>query len=98
MRMDSIIAFDAGGRDAARLDAESRELWTELLVDEHARAALKRDGLDPAQLRLSGPHPFAFAPAVDGARMAVTVPGLNGATANHLLDLFRLYFLRRLSA
>lgn len=89
--------FAADGRDAGTLAERSAALWSELTLDETARLALKRDGLDVAGMRLSGPHPFGFEPAPDRA-IAVTAYGSDKAAAETLLDLFRIYFLRRLGA
>lgn len=66
--LGAALSFDARGRDPADLARASAELWAALFIDEAARGVLRRDGLDPARLPLSGPHPFAYRPAVDGIR------------------------------
>jgi hypothetical protein len=94
---DSGLTFDAGDRDPADLAQASAELWAGLFIDETARAVLRRDGFDLARLPLSGPHPFVFVPAVGGVLTAVSIPGMQDAATESLFDLFRVYFLRRLS-
>lgn len=94
--MAAALSFDAGSRDPADLAQASAELWAALFIDEAARGVLRRDGLDPARLPLSGPHPFVYACAEDGALTQVTLADAEGADAESLLDLFRVYFLRRL--
>lgn len=90
------LSFDAGGRDLTDLAQASAELWAALFIDETARGVLRRDGLDPARLPLSGPHPFVYASADDGVLTQVKLPEAEGRDAEGLLDLFRVYFLGRL--
>jgi len=90
------LSFDAGSRDPADLAQASAELWAALFIDEAARGVLRRDGLDLTRLPLSGPHPFVYACADDGALTQVTLADAEGPDAESLLDLFRVYFLRRL--
>jgi hypothetical protein len=71
------------------------QIWSGLVFDEEARAALKRDGLMLDGLRLSGPMPFVFA-QVGASRIRVTAPGR--ADSDGLLDLFRVWLLPRLRA
>lgn len=77
--------------------ARSAGIWIGLALDDDALAALRRDGLDPAALRLSGLHPFEYEHAADGS-LAVIAHANDNETAEALLDLFRVYFLRRLIA
>lgn len=86
-----------GTRDLDLLAARSAGIWIGLALDDAAHAVLRRDGLDPAALRLTGLHPFEFAAAEDGT-VRVTAHASDGETAEALLDLFRVYFLRRLLA
>lgn len=90
------MIFAAEAHDPGELAKRSAEIWAELMLDDAAHATLRRDGLDPAALRLSGPHPFAFEAAPDeGVR--VIAQGRDRATAEARLDLFRVHFLRRLA-
>lgn len=82
--------------DPDMIAARSAGIWIGLSLDDTALAALRRDGLDPAALRLNGLHPFEFALAPEG--MQVTAHANDNAGAEALLDLFRVYFLRRLLA
>lgn len=91
------FSFAAPAHEPATLAARSVELWAELAFDQDAHAILKRDGLDPAALRLTGPHPFAYE-AAPGGTIAVTARAADEPSAEALLDLFRIYFLRRLTA
>ena len=91
------FAFAAEERDPLALAERSAALWAGLGLDDEAHAALRRDGLAPAGLRLSGAHPFVFGAAPDGA-IAVSAHAADTATAEARLDLFRVYFLRRLLA
>jgi len=91
-RAELLIASEHG--DIEDLTARSAGIWIGLSIDDAAHAALRRDGLDPATLRLTGLHPFEFA-ASDGGLQVVAHANDND-TAEALLDLFRVYFLRRL--
>ena len=92
---------------AETITARSADIWIALSLDDTAHAALRRDGLDPAALRrdgldpaalrLTGLHPFEFARAADGG-LQVIAHANDNETAEALLDLFRVYFLRRLLA
>lgn len=84
-------------RDLDMIAARSAGTWIGLSIDDTAHAALRRDGLDPAALRLTGVHPFEFAQAPDGG-LQVVAQANDNETAEALLDLFRVYFLRRLLA
>lgn len=81
--------------DLEMIAARSAGIWIGLALDDAALTALRRDGLDPAALRLAGPHPFEFARASNGG-LQVTAHANDNETAEALLDLFRVYFLRRL--
>lgn len=91
------FAFAAQNRDLDALAQRSAALWAGLAFDQEALAALRRDGLDPGGLRLTRPHPYSYDLALDWA-VAVTARGGSKAEAEALLDLFRVYFLRRLGA
>jgi len=82
--------------DLGMIAARSVGIWVGLALDDTALAALRRDGIDPAALRLTGPHPFEFSPADGGVQ--VVAHANDNETAEALLDLFRVYFLRRLLA
>lgn len=84
-------------RDLDMIAARSAGIWIGLSLDDDAFASLRRDGLDPAALRLSGLHPFEYASAPDGG-LNVIAHANDNETAEALLDLFRVYFLRRLLA
>lgn len=81
--------------DPETIAARSADIWIELVLDDAAHSALRRDGLDPAALRLTGVHPFEFERAPGGGLQVVAHANDNEA-AEVLLDLFRVYFLRRL--
>ncbi|WP_449472605.1 hypothetical protein [Sphingobium chungangianum] len=83
--------------DLDMIAARSAGIWIGLALDDTAHAALRRDGLDPAALRLAGLHPVEFARARDGGLQVIAHANDND-TAEVLLDLFRIYFLRRLLA
>lgn len=83
--------------DLKDLAARSAGIWIGLSIDDAAHAALRRDGLDPAALRLTGLHPFEFNSASTG-ELQVVAHANDSDTAEALLDLFRVYFLRRLLA
>lgn len=87
----------AEARDLEMLAARSAGLWVALSIDDDALAAIRRDGLDPAALRLGGPHPFEYQRAPGGGLEVIAHANDNDA-AEALLDLFRVYFLRRLLA
>lgn len=84
-------------RDPGTIAARSAGIWVGLAIDDAAHAALRRDGLDPAALRLTGLHPFEFTPLAEGG-IRVTAHAQDDDAAEALLDLFRIYFLRRLLA
>lgn len=88
----------AGNADnLGEIAARSADIWIGLSIDDDAHAVLRRDGLDPAALRLTGVHPFEFVEARnDGLR--VVAHASDNEAAEALLDLFRVYFLRRLLA
>ena len=81
--------------DLEMLAARSAGIWIGLSLDDDAPVILRRDGLDPAALRLVGLHPFEFEAAPDG-KPQVTAHANDNEAAEALLDLFRVYFLRRL--
>lgn len=91
------LRIDAESRDLALLAARSAGIWIGLALDDDAHASLRRDGLDPAAFRLSGLHPFEYGSAPDGG-LEVTAHANDNEAAEALLDLFRVYFLRRLLA
>jgi hypothetical protein len=92
-RAELIIADE--DRDPGMIATRSAGIWIGLSLDNHARAALRRDGLNPAALRLTGLHPFEFVRAAAGG-LQVIAHSNDNETAEALLDLFRVYFLRRL--
>lgn len=94
-RAELTIAEERGDLDL--IAARSAGIWIGLALDDAAHAALRRDGLDPAALRLTGLHPFEFARPTDG-ELQVIANANDNETAEALLDLFRVYFLRRLLA
>lgn len=94
-RAELLIASEHG--DLADIAARSAGIWIGLSIDETAHAALRRDGLAPAALRLTGLHPFEFTAAPEGG-LQVVAHANDNKTAEALLDLFRVYFLRRLLA
>lgn len=89
------FSIAVGNADPDMLAARSAGIWIGLSIDDDALAAIRRDGLDPATLRLTGLHPFEFARGDDGD-IAVTAHANDNDAAEALLDLFRVYFLRRL--
>jgi len=91
------LCIAAEGRDPGMIAARSAGIWIGLSLDDDALAGLRRDGLDPAALRLTGLHPFEYEPAPDGG-LHVTAHANDNESAEALLDLFRVYFLRRLLA
>jgi len=94
-RAELLIASEHG--NIKDLAARSAGIWIGLSIDDAAHAALRRDGLDPATLRLTGLHPFEFVRAPNGG-LQVVAHANDNETAEALLDLFRVYFLRRLFA
>ncbi|MBB6426884.1 hypothetical protein [Sphingopyxis sp. JAI128] len=94
-RAELLIAREPG--DLTDLAARSAGIWIGLSIDDAAHAALRRDGFDPASVRLTGLHPFEFAAAPDGG-LEIVAHASDSETAEALLDLFRIYFLRRLFA
>lgn len=91
------LSIAVEGRDPGMIAARSAGIWIGLSLDDDALASLRRDGLDPAALRLTGLHPFEYEPAPDGG-LEVTAHANDNEAAEALLDLFRIYFLRRLLA
>lgn len=89
------LSIAAEDRDIDMIAARSAGIWIGLSFDDEALASIRRDGLDPASLRLSGLHPFEYEHAADGS-LAVTAHANDNEAAEALLDLFRVYFLRRL--
>lgn len=94
-RAELVIAIEH--QDLKDVAARSAGIWIGLSIDEAAHAALRRDGLDPASLRLAGLHPYEFAAIPDGG-LRVVAHANDNEGAEALLDLFRVYFLRRLFA
>lgn len=96
-KVDGKAALSVVGEcgDLKTIAARSAGIWIGLSIDDGAHAALRRDGLDPAALRLTGLHPFEFSAAPDGGWQVIAHANDN-ETAEALLDLFRVYFLRRL--
>jgi hypothetical protein len=94
-KAELVIAVDDA--DFAMIAARSAGIWIGLALDDTALAAIRRDGLDPTTLRLTGLHPFEYAPADDGG-VRVTAHANDNEGAEALLDLFRVHFLRRLLA
>ena len=94
-RAELRIAEEHG--DPETIAARSADIWIELALDDAAHAALRRDGLDPAALRLTGLHPFEFERGPCGGLQVIAHANDNEA-AEGLLDLFRIHFLRRLLA
>lgn len=94
-RAELLIAEDRD--DLEMIAARSAGIWIGLALDDAAHAALRRDGLDPAALRLTGLHPFEFSRTAEGGFQVVAHANDN-ESAEALLDLFRVYFLRRLLA
>lgn len=95
MNRQAELVIAAGDAVLADIAARSAGIWIALSLDDKAHATLRRDGLDPAALRLSGLHPFDYAAAPDGG-VRVTARASDEVGAEALLDLFRVYFLRRL--
>ncbi len=91
------LCIAAETRDLDMIAARSAGIWISLSLDDEALASIRRDGLDPAALRLTGLHPFEYEPAPDGG-FQVTAHANDNEAAEALLDLFRVYFLRRLLA
>jgi hypothetical protein len=89
------LLIETEDQDPGMIAARSAGIWIGLALDDGAHAALRRDGLDPAALRLSGLHPFEFLPA-QGGGVQVVAHANDDESAEALLDLFRVYFLRRL--
>ena len=91
------LSIAADTQDIDMMAARSAGIWIGLSLDDEALASIRRDGLDPAALRLSGLHPFEFEPGPDGGLNVIAHANDNEA-AEALLDLFRVFFLRRLLA
>jgi hypothetical protein len=91
------LLIEGNHGDLKTIAARSAGIWIGLTLDDDAHTVLRRDGLDPAALRLTGLHPFEFARAPDGS-LRVTARANDNEKAEALLDLFRVYFLRRLLA
>lgn len=91
------LSIEGNADDLDTIAARSAGIWIGLSIDDDAHAVLRRDGLDPGSLRLTGLHPFEFAAAPDGGLQVIAHANDNDA-AEALLDLFRVYFLRRLFA
>lgn len=91
------LSIAADGPDLEMIAARSAGIWIGLSLDDEALAAIRRDGLDPAALRLTGLHPFEYE-AAPGGGLEVTAHANDNEAAEALLDLFRVYFLRRLLA
>ena len=92
-RAELLIASEHVDLDS--LAARSAGIWIGLSIDDTAHAALRRDGLNPGTLRLTGLHPFEFAAHAEG-ELQVVAHANDNETAEALLDLFRVYFIRRL--
>lgn len=85
----------AGNPDLDMIAARSAGIWIGLSIDDDALSAIRRDGLDPAALRLTGLHPFEYE-RTDNGELAVIAHANDNEAAEALLDLFRVHFLRRL--
>lgn len=95
--MGKEFSFASGAFDLAAIARLNVEIWADLAFDDAAKAALKRDGLTVDGLRLTGPNPFTIrCIAGDGTDAAIAVSAGEGPHADALLDLWRIYFLRRI--
>jgi hypothetical protein len=91
--MDYAFDVENGVRDLDEIRRLVVEIWAGLAFDNDVRAGLRRDGFAIDKVRLTGPIPFMLAAMADG-RIAVTATRRDDAAA--LLDLWRLYFMRRI--
>ncbi|WP_157218524.1 hypothetical protein [Flavisphingomonas formosensis] len=92
--MTIIFPCVGGLATLTEIEARATELWASLAFDETAKAALKRDGLALDAMRLTGPCPFRFTLADADEHALLSVP--DRSDADDLLDLWRIYFQRRL--
>jgi hypothetical protein len=91
--MDYAFDVENGVCDLDEIRRLTADIWAGLAFDEGVRAVLRRDGFAIDAVRLTGPNPFALEATSDG-RIAVTATRSDDAAA--LLDLWRLYFVRRI--
>ena len=84
----------AAGLDAIR--QMTSEIWSGIAFDDDARVALRRDGFARDSVRLTGPNPFVLSAISDDQIKVETMS--DGAEDEALLDLWRLYFMRRVVA
>ena len=95
--MDSELHFDRGGQSVRDIERVTAALWADLAFDEHARSALKRDGLVLDGLRLTGPSPFVVHEIQnDNDRFAVSADAADVSQREALLALWQVHFLKRL--
>lgn len=95
--MTSELHFDRGGQSAHDIERATAMLWAELAFDDHAKSALKRDGLVLDGLRLTGPSPFIVHEIQnDNERYAVSAEAADAGQREALLALWQVHFLKRL--
>jgi hypothetical protein len=87
------ISIDPGTLTLDEVRRISVEIWSDLAFDDDARAQLRRDGLNLDGVRLTGPCPYRFNIGADD-KIQLSVEA--GRTAETLIDLFRLHFLKGL--
>lgn len=95
--MDSELHFDRGGHSVSDIEHATAALWADLAFDDHARSALKRDGLLLDGLRLTGPSPFVVHEFPDDdERYTVSANAADASQRDALLALWHVHFLKRL--
>jgi len=83
----------AGAWDLEDIRRFTADIWADLAFDEDGKAALRCDGFAIESLRLTGPNPSILSVQADG-RISVSATGPRDGAA--LIDLWRLYVMRRL--
>jgi hypothetical protein len=94
--MTGHLSVDRRGMDPADIERATAALWAELVFDDTARAALRRDGLSLEGVRITGPSPFTVRLAESSTtHVTVSADGADEAQRSDLLALWHVYFMKR---
>jgi hypothetical protein len=94
--MTGYLSVDRRGAEPADIERATATLWAELVFDDTARAALRRDGLSLEGVRITGPSPFSVQLAeTSTTHVTVSANAANETQRNDLLALWHVYFMKR---
>jgi hypothetical protein len=94
--MNGHLSVERRGADPADIERATTALWAELLFDDNAKAALRRDGLSLEGVRITGPNPYAVhVSETDADVLIVTANAVDTVQRDALLALWHVYFMKR---